>query len=113
MSGGPALGQWEVKHCGSFKASSLCKQDISGYQEVNVSDYHPYPDTPCAPGWQSRAGLFSCYKVASSSAHSFTLLVMLSASKRRCISFLAVLNIYSNFFYRQCICGQAEMKKSA
>ncbi|XP_075903763.1 secretory phospholipase A2 receptor isoform X2 [Nelusetta ayraudi] len=63
MSGGPALGQWEVKHCGSFKASSLCKQDISGYQEVNVSDYHPYPDTPCAPGWQSRAGLFSCYKV--------------------------------------------------
>lgn len=79
MSGGPALGQWEVKHCGSFKASSLCKQDISGYQEVNVSDYHPYPDTPCAPGWQSRAGLFSCYKVGSSSVHSLTVLVMVNA----------------------------------
>lgn len=66
MSGGPALGQWEVKNCSSFKALSLCKQDISGYQEVNVTDYHPYPNTPCAPGWQSRAGLFSCYKVGAS-----------------------------------------------
>lgn len=72
MSGGPALGQWEVKNCSSFKALSLCKQDISGYQEVNVTDYHPYPDTPCAPGWQSRAGLFSCYKVGSSSDTLFS-----------------------------------------
>ncbi|KAM8876938.1 secretory phospholipase A2 receptor [Synchiropus picturatus] len=63
MSGGPALGYWEVKDCKSHKAFSVCKQNISSYQEVLQPEHHIDAYAPCPPGWESHAGLLHCFKV--------------------------------------------------
>ncbi|KAL1021870.1 hypothetical protein UPYG_G00019100 [Umbra pygmaea] len=62
MTGGQALGHWEVKDCKSQKAFSVCKQSISGYQEALLSTVHIDAYAPCPPGWESHAGLLHCYK---------------------------------------------------
>lgn len=67
MSGGPALGQWEVKDCRSYKALSLCKQSINSYHDIQVPEYFIDPNAPCPPGWESHSGLLYCFKVGSSS----------------------------------------------
>ncbi|XP_054627640.1 secretory phospholipase A2 receptor isoform X2 [Dunckerocampus dactyliophorus] len=63
MFGGPALGHWEVKDCNSFKAFSVCKQRISGYQEVQLPEPHTDAFSACPPGWESQAGILYCFKV--------------------------------------------------
>lgn len=65
MSGGPALGHWEVKDCKSHKALSVCKQSISSYQDVQLPEHHIDAYAPCPPGWESNAGLLDCFKVGS------------------------------------------------
>ncbi|KAG5852543.1 hypothetical protein ANANG_G00063540 [Anguilla anguilla] len=63
MSGGQALGRWEVKDCKSHKAFSVCKQSISSYQEVQTPSTDIDKATPCPPGWESNPDLYECYKV--------------------------------------------------
>uniref|UniRef100_A0A3Q3JVM7 Phospholipase A2 receptor 1 n=1 Tax=Monopterus albus TaxID=43700 RepID=A0A3Q3JVM7_MONAL len=63
MSGGPALGHWEVKDCKSYKALSVCKQSISGYHGVLLPEHHVDAYAPCPPGWESHSGLLYCFKV--------------------------------------------------
>ncbi|XP_073320103.1 secretory phospholipase A2 receptor [Pagrus major] len=63
MSGGPALGHWEVKDCKSHKALSLCKQSISSYHDVQLPEHHIDAYAPCPPGWESHSGLLYCFKV--------------------------------------------------
>ncbi|XP_061090815.1 secretory phospholipase A2 receptor isoform X1 [Conger conger] len=63
MTGGQALGHWEVKDCKSHKALSVCKQSISSYQEVQTPSTHIDKDAPCPPGWESNPQLLHCYKV--------------------------------------------------
>ncbi|XP_037549025.1 secretory phospholipase A2 receptor [Nematolebias whitei] len=63
MSGGPALGQWEVKDCRSYKALSVCKQSISSYHDAELPEHHVDAFAPCPPGWESHAGLLHCFKV--------------------------------------------------
>ncbi|CAK6970766.1 secretory phospholipase A2 receptor [Scomber scombrus] len=63
MSGGPALGHWEVKDCKSHKAVSVCKQSISSYQDVQLPEHHIDAYAPCPPGWESHSGLLHCFKV--------------------------------------------------
>ncbi|XP_034536197.1 secretory phospholipase A2 receptor [Notolabrus celidotus] len=63
MSGGPALGQWEVKDCNSHKALSVCKQNISSFHGVTLIEHHTDAFAPCPPGWESHSGLFHCFKV--------------------------------------------------
>uniref|UniRef100_A0A671XU88 Phospholipase A2 receptor 1 n=1 Tax=Sparus aurata TaxID=8175 RepID=A0A671XU88_SPAAU len=63
MSGGPALGHWEVKDCKSHKALSLCKQSISSYHDVQLPEHHIDAYAPCPPGWESHSGLLCCFKV--------------------------------------------------
>uniref|UniRef100_A0A8K9XJT9 Phospholipase A2 receptor 1 n=1 Tax=Oncorhynchus mykiss TaxID=8022 RepID=A0A8K9XJT9_ONCMY len=62
MTGGQALGHWEVKDCKSQKAFSVCKQSVSGYQEVLFPTVHIDAYAPCPPGWESHSGLLHCYK---------------------------------------------------
>ncbi|XP_059208069.1 secretory phospholipase A2 receptor [Centropristis striata] len=63
LSGGPAVGRWEVKDCKSFRASSVCKQSISSYQDVLLPEHHIDAYAPCPPGWDSHSGLLHCFKV--------------------------------------------------
>ncbi|XP_055363591.1 secretory phospholipase A2 receptor isoform X2 [Betta splendens] len=63
MSGGPALGHWEVKDCRSFRALSVCKQSISGHHDVQLPEHHIDAYAPCPPGWESHSGLIHCFKV--------------------------------------------------
>ncbi|XP_061743297.1 secretory phospholipase A2 receptor isoform X2 [Nerophis ophidion] len=65
MSGGRALGRWEVKDCHSFKAFSLCQLSISSdqEQEVQLPEAHLDAFSTCPPGWESQAGLLYCFKV--------------------------------------------------
>ncbi|XP_034051134.1 secretory phospholipase A2 receptor [Thalassophryne amazonica] len=63
MSGGPALGHWEVKDCKSHKALSVCKQNVSGYQDVQLLEHGIDASAPCPPGWESHSGLLHCFKV--------------------------------------------------
>ncbi|KAL2087574.1 hypothetical protein ACEWY4_016402 [Coilia grayii] len=63
MSGGAALGRWEVKDCKSQKALSLCKQSVSGYTELHMALPHIDLFAPCPPGWDSGFNLLDCYKV--------------------------------------------------
>ncbi|XP_035538129.1 secretory phospholipase A2 receptor isoform X1 [Morone saxatilis] len=63
MSGGPALGHWEVKDCKSHKALSVCKQSISSYHDVQLPEHHIDAFAPCPPGWESHSGLLHCFKV--------------------------------------------------
>ncbi|KAM3876716.1 secretory phospholipase A2 receptor [Diretmus argenteus] len=63
MTGGPALGHWEVKDCNSHKALSVCKQSISSYHDVQLPEHHVDAYAPCPPGWESRSGLLHCFKV--------------------------------------------------
>lgn len=63
MSGGPALGQWEVKDCKTQKAFSVCKQNINNYQSVTLPEHHIDAFAPCPPGWESHSGLYDCFKV--------------------------------------------------
>ncbi|CAL8246528.1 unnamed protein product [Lota lota] len=69
MSGGTALGQWEVKDCISHKALSVCKHRIPGYHADALPSVHDYhydhinSSAPCPPGWESRLGFLHCYKV--------------------------------------------------
>ncbi|XP_036401571.1 secretory phospholipase A2 receptor [Megalops cyprinoides] len=63
MTGGQALGHWEVKDCKSHKALSVCKQSIGSYQEVPVPAVHIDKRAACPPGWESNARLLHCYKV--------------------------------------------------
>ncbi|KAF3686592.1 Secretory phospholipase A2 receptor [Channa argus] len=63
MSGGPALGHWEVKDCKSYKALSVCKQSISSYHDVPLPEHHINAYAPCPPGWESNSGLLHCFKV--------------------------------------------------
>ncbi|KAM7405944.1 hypothetical protein PAMP_000354 [Pampus punctatissimus] len=63
MSGGPALGQWEVKDCKSHKAMSVCKQSISSYHDIQLPEHHIDAYAPCPPGWESHSGLLHCFKV--------------------------------------------------
>uniref|UniRef100_A0A3Q2YRI2 Phospholipase A2 receptor 1 n=1 Tax=Hippocampus comes TaxID=109280 RepID=A0A3Q2YRI2_HIPCM len=63
MSGGSALGQWEVKDCNSHKALSVCKQSISSYQEVELLPEAHDAFSACPPGWESQPGLLYCFKV--------------------------------------------------
>uniref|UniRef100_A0A7N8Y3Z2 Phospholipase A2 receptor 1 n=1 Tax=Mastacembelus armatus TaxID=205130 RepID=A0A7N8Y3Z2_9TELE len=63
MSGGPALGHWEVKDCKSYKALSVCKQSISSYHSVQLPEHHIDAYAPCPPGWESHSGLLHCFKV--------------------------------------------------
>uniref|UniRef100_A0A3P8UC50 Phospholipase A2 receptor 1 n=1 Tax=Amphiprion percula TaxID=161767 RepID=A0A3P8UC50_AMPPE len=63
MSGGPALGHWEVKDCKLHKALSVCKQSISSYHDAPLPEHHIDAYAPCPPGWESHSGLFHCFKV--------------------------------------------------
>ncbi|KAM7424371.1 hypothetical protein PAMA_000626 [Pampus argenteus] len=63
MSGGPALGQWEVKDCKSHKALSVCKQSISSYHDIQLPEHHIDAYALCPPGWESHSGLLHCFKV--------------------------------------------------
>ncbi|XP_061132816.1 secretory phospholipase A2 receptor isoform X2 [Syngnathus typhle] len=64
MSGGSALGHWEVKDCNSHKALSVCKQSISNYQEGELLPVaHIDAFSACPPGWESQPGLLYCFKV--------------------------------------------------
>uniref|UniRef100_A0A3Q1IX63 Uncharacterized protein n=1 Tax=Anabas testudineus TaxID=64144 RepID=A0A3Q1IX63_ANATE len=63
MSGGPALGHWEVKDCKSYKALSVCKRSISSYHDVQMPEHHIDAYAPCPPGWESLSGLLHCFKV--------------------------------------------------
>lgn len=63
MSGGPALGHWEVKHCQTFKALSVCKRPIENYQEVPLLEDHKEAYAPCPAGWESQPGMLHCFKV--------------------------------------------------
>ncbi|XP_075994638.1 secretory phospholipase A2 receptor [Genypterus blacodes] len=63
MSGGPALGHWEVKDCQTHKAKSVCKQSVSNYHGVPLPEHHIDAFAPCPPGWESHAGLLYCFKV--------------------------------------------------
>uniref|UniRef100_A0A8C5A8F1 Phospholipase A2 receptor 1 n=1 Tax=Gadus morhua TaxID=8049 RepID=A0A8C5A8F1_GADMO len=69
MSGGAALGQWEVKDCVTHKALSVCKHSIPGGHAValpsvrNYYHYHVNSTAPCPPGWESQLGFWHCFKV--------------------------------------------------
>uniref|UniRef100_A0A3P9I5P8 Phospholipase A2 receptor 1 n=1 Tax=Oryzias latipes TaxID=8090 RepID=A0A3P9I5P8_ORYLA len=63
MSGGPALGHWEVKDCKSYKALSVCEQSVSSYHGVELPEHHIDAYAPCPPGWESQSGLLHCFKV--------------------------------------------------
>uniref|UniRef100_A0A3B4X721 Phospholipase A2 receptor 1 n=1 Tax=Seriola lalandi dorsalis TaxID=1841481 RepID=A0A3B4X721_SERLL len=63
MSGGPALGHWEVKDCRSHKALSVCKQNVSSYHDLQLPEHHIDAYAPCPPGWESHSGLLLCFKV--------------------------------------------------
>lgn len=63
MSGGPALGRWEVKNCRTFKALSLCKQSIHNDDDFQLPQHFNHPNAPCPPGWESQAELLLCFKV--------------------------------------------------
>ncbi|XP_011608367.2 secretory phospholipase A2 receptor [Takifugu rubripes] len=63
MSGGPALGRWEVKNCRTFKALSLCKQSIHNDNDFQLPQHFNHPNAPCPPGWESQAELLLCFKV--------------------------------------------------
>ncbi|KAG7232757.1 hypothetical protein INR49_008147 [Caranx melampygus] len=62
MSGGPALGHWEVKDCRSHKALSVCKQNVSNYNDLQLPEHHIDAYAPCPPGWESHSGLLICFK---------------------------------------------------
>lgn len=63
MSGGQALGHWEVKNCYAHKALAVCKREASG--SLGTLMHVPSIDinADCPQGWESRAGLQHCYKV--------------------------------------------------
>uniref|UniRef100_A0A3Q4HQQ4 Phospholipase A2 receptor 1 n=1 Tax=Neolamprologus brichardi TaxID=32507 RepID=A0A3Q4HQQ4_NEOBR len=63
MSGGPALGRWEVKDCKVHKALAVCKQNIRSYHDVQLPEHHIDAYAPCPPGWESNSGLLHCFKV--------------------------------------------------
>ncbi|XP_051967030.1 secretory phospholipase A2 receptor-like [Xyrauchen texanus] len=63
MSGGQALGHWEVKNCQTFKALAVCKQEVNGNHDIPRSFPHINTSAPCPTGWESRTGLPHCYKV--------------------------------------------------
>ncbi|XP_035008641.1 secretory phospholipase A2 receptor isoform X2 [Hippoglossus stenolepis] len=63
MSGGPALGHWEVKDCRSFRALSVCKQSVSSYHDLHLPEHHIDTHAPCPAGWESQSGLLDCFKV--------------------------------------------------
>lgn len=63
MSGGRALGHWEVKNCHTFKALAVCKQEVSGTHDTLMPSPHIDLNAPCPTGWESRKGLSHCYKV--------------------------------------------------
>uniref|UniRef100_A0A8C1KZ48 Phospholipase A2 receptor 1 n=1 Tax=Cyprinus carpio TaxID=7962 RepID=A0A8C1KZ48_CYPCA len=63
MSGGQALGHWEVKNCGAFKALAVCKQEVSGNRDTLMPVPHIDLNAPCPTGWESRKELSHCYKV--------------------------------------------------
>lgn len=70
MSGGSVLGHWEVKDCKLHKASSVCKQSISSYHDVQSPEHHIDSSAPCPPGWESHSGMLYCFKVGSCSSFS-------------------------------------------
>ncbi|XP_016324044.1 secretory phospholipase A2 receptor-like [Sinocyclocheilus anshuiensis] len=63
MSGGQALGHWEVKNCHTFKALAVCKQEVSGNHDTLMPVPHIDMNAQCPTGWESRKGLSHCYKV--------------------------------------------------
>ncbi|XP_037835854.1 secretory phospholipase A2 receptor isoform X2 [Kryptolebias marmoratus] len=63
MSGGPALGRWEVKDCRSHRALSVCKQSVSSFHGAELLERHVDAYAPCPPGWESNPGLLHCFKV--------------------------------------------------
>lgn len=63
MSGGPALGRWEVKNCRTFKALSLCKQSVYNDNDFQLPKHFADPNAPCPPGWESHSQLLLCFKV--------------------------------------------------
>lgn len=73
MSGGPALGRWEVKDCKVHKALAVCKQNIRSYHDVQLPEHHIDAYAPCPPGWESNSGLLHCFKVRLSSYFFITL----------------------------------------
>uniref|UniRef100_A0A673NEV6 Secretory phospholipase A2 receptor-like n=1 Tax=Sinocyclocheilus rhinocerous TaxID=307959 RepID=A0A673NEV6_9TELE len=63
MSGGQALGHWEVKNCHAFKALAVCKQEVSSNRDTLMPVPHIDLNAPCPTGWESRKDLSHCYKV--------------------------------------------------
>uniref|UniRef100_A0A672SME5 Phospholipase A2 receptor 1 n=1 Tax=Sinocyclocheilus grahami TaxID=75366 RepID=A0A672SME5_SINGR len=63
MSGGQALGHWEVKNCHTFKALAVCKQEVSGNHDTLMPVPHIDMNAQCPTGWESLKGLSHCYKV--------------------------------------------------
>ncbi|KAK7877262.1 hypothetical protein WMY93_032016, partial [Mugilogobius chulae] len=63
MSGGPALGHWEVKLCQNFKALSVCKRSVENYQDGPLPEDHKTAYASCPPGWDSQPGMLHCFKV--------------------------------------------------
>lgn len=63
MSGGRALGHWEVKNCHTFKALAVCKQEVSGDHDTLTPAPHIDINAACPTGWESHSGLSHCYKV--------------------------------------------------
>ncbi|TRY88119.1 hypothetical protein DNTS_031499 [Danionella cerebrum] len=63
MSGGPALGRWEVKNCHTFKALAVCRQEVSGTHDTLAPAPRVDMNAACPAGWESRKGLSHCYKV--------------------------------------------------
>nr|XP_055039953.1 secretory phospholipase A2 receptor isoform X1 [Misgurnus anguillicaudatus] len=63
MSGGQALGHWEVKNCNAHKALAVCKQKVNGSLDSSIRVPSMDRNAACPTGWESRAGLQHCYKV--------------------------------------------------
>lgn len=97
MSGGAALGHWEVKDCTSFKALSVCKQTVSDYEDLHL----PLPDidpfAPCPDGWETSSHLLHCYKVPA----SFILLLSSCLFSKSISLSLSLMSSHLTFLFSQ------------
>ncbi|XP_051528126.1 secretory phospholipase A2 receptor [Myxocyprinus asiaticus] len=60
MSGGQALGHWEVKHFHTYKALAVCTQEVSSNHDALRPLPHINTSASCPTGWESRKDLPDC-----------------------------------------------------